>query len=63
VSSLLSKNNTLFIDRKMKKNNYLSPEMEVVEMKVQGMLCISGDGDGSTSNPNNPVSGDEEIEI
>ena len=47
----------------MKKNNYLSPEMEVVEMKVQGMLCISGDGDGSTSNPNNPVSGDEEIEI
>ena len=38
----------------MKKIEYLSPEMEVVEMKVQGMLCISGDGDGSSSDPNNP---------
>ena len=47
----------------MKKIEYLSPEMEVVEIKVQGILCISGDGDGSTSNPNDPISGDEEIEI
>ena len=45
----------------MKKIEYLSPEMEVVEIKVLGILCISGDGDGSTPDPSEdptPIGGD-----
>ncbi len=25
---------------------YMTPEMEVVELKMQGMLCVSGEGEG-----------------
>ncbi|MBQ6200629.1 MAG: hypothetical protein IJK50_04235 [Prevotella sp.] len=46
----------------MDKKNYFEPEMEVIDLKLQGMLCASGDIDeddnsapsGDGSNPGNP---------
>lgn len=29
----------------MEKKNYFEPEMEVIDLKLQGMLCASGDID------------------
>ena len=29
----------------MEMKKYMTPEMEVIEIKVQGMLCISGEGE------------------
>lgn len=46
----------------MKKIAYNAPEMEVVDLKLQGMLCMS-DGGGSSSDPNNPKDGDDLGEI
>ena len=49
--------------KKMDKKNYFEPEMEVIDLKLQGMLCASGtdidDDDNSApsgdgSNPGNP---------
>ena len=48
--------------KKMDKKNYFEPEMEVIDLKLQGMLCASGDIDeddnsapsGDGSNPGNP---------
>ena len=28
----------------MDKKNYFEPEMEVIDLKLQGMLCASGSG-------------------
>ena len=28
----------------MEMKKYMTPEMEVIDIKVQGMLCISGEG-------------------
>lgn len=45
----------------MKTKEYMTPEMEVVDMKIQGILCVSGDiddnteggqGGGNVDNPN-----------
>ena len=41
----------------MKKIEYKAPEMEVVNLKVQQALLITSDGAGSTTDPNNPISG------
>lgn len=33
----------------MRTNNYMTPEIEVIDIKVEGVLCASGDtmiGDG-----------------
>ena len=32
--------------KKMDKKMYFEPEMEVVELKLQGMLCVSGGEEG-----------------
>ena len=29
----------------MEMKKYMTPEMEVIETKVQGMLCFSGEGE------------------
>ena len=42
----------------MKKIEYMAPEMEVVDMKYNQILCAS-DGGGSTSDPNNPEEAEE----
>lgn len=35
----------------MEKKNYLKPEMKVFDMKVEGMLCDSGDGIETQAKP------------
>jgi hypothetical protein len=50
--------------KKMDKKMYFEPEMEVINLKLQGMLCASGDIDeddgsapsGDGSNPGDPFS-------
>ena len=39
----------------MEMKKYMTPEMEVIETKVQGMLCISGEG----STPGDGGSGED----
>ena len=34
--------------KKMDKKMYFEPEMEVINLKLQGMLCASGDVDEET---------------
>ena len=43
--------------KKMDKKMYFEPEMEVVELKLQGMLCVSGDPDEDSGE--SPKSDDE----
>ena len=31
------------------KKEYITPEMEVMEIRMSGMLCVSGDVEGETS--------------
>ena len=33
----------------MEMKKYMTPEMEVVELKFQGILCVSGDDAGGTT--------------
>ena len=38
----------------MDMKEYMAPEMEVIELKYQAMLCVSGDS-GSTDTPEVPT--------
>ena len=38
----------------MKKIEYQAPEMEVIDMKLQGVLCVSGDGSTVDNPPSEP---------
>ena len=42
----------------MEMKKYMTPEMEVIDIKVQGMLCISGEG----STPGDGGNGDDILE-
>lgn len=44
----------------MKKIAYITPEMEVVELKLQGMLCVSGSGETPGGGSEIPGEGPEE---
>jgi len=44
----------------MEMKKYMTPEMEVIEIKVQGMLCISGDGSTPSGGSEIPGEGPEE---
>ena len=41
----------------MKKNVYVSPDMEVVKMNFKTVLLAGSDGGGSTTNPDDPTPG------
>lgn len=45
-------------ERKMKKIAYIAPEMEVMDIKMNGMLCASQSGEqpdfGGQGDPNDP---------
>lgn len=41
----------------MKKQEYVSPEMEIVEMKTQGFLALSGDLGGDKDPDKKPGEG------
>ena len=43
VGELISKKQ-IKIELEMEMKKYMTPEMEVIDIKVQGMLCISGEG-------------------
>ena len=43
--------------KKMDKKMYFEPEMEVIDLKLQGMLCASGDIDEETGEA--PISNTE----
>lgn len=47
--------NIKYRKKKMKKIEYKEPEMEILEIKYNGLLCISND-DGTTD-PNEPTPG------
>ena len=36
---------------KKEKKVYEQPRMEAMEVKMQGMICVSGQGGGDTDNP------------
>jgi len=44
----------------MDKKAYMTPEVEAFEMKVQGMLCISGEGETPSGGSEIPGDGPDE---
>jgi len=44
----------------MDKKAYMTPEVEAFEMKVQGMLCISGEGEIPSGGSEIPGEGPDE---
>lgn len=44
----------------MKQIDYLAPEMEVLEVELEGMLCLSVDGEAPTGGNEIPGLGPEE---
>ena len=45
----LFNNNSKHKSKTMEKIVYMTPEMEVVELKYQGILCVSGDDAGGAT--------------
>jgi len=43
----------------MKKTEYKAPVLEVIKLKAPIVLQAASDGNGSTTNPDNPIQGGE----
>ena len=52
----------MIIRKEMEMKKYMTPEMEVVELKMQSALLALSDGEGSTPGSGAPIPTEEPIE-